>query len=563
MPELKKLTLRELLIYGCEKYSDHLALATVAGYELKYSDLYEKVQTVSAFLKEIGIEQGDRVAILGENHPHWGVAYFAITTIGATAVPMMQEFHENEIHHILRHSGAKALFVSGKFFSKIEFAQAEDLTHRVLLDDFSIIPDDSGSDMIKRVIAEGMKEFKKIREMALKFLGKINDEPEEEMPASLIYTSGTTGHSKGVLLTHKNLVSDALATLKIVEITHTDSMMSILPLAHTYECTLGLITPILKGASVYYLEKPPTAGVLLPALAKKPPTIMLTVPLVIEKIFRMRILPEIKKKKLVWALYKIPVVRKKINAAAGKKLKKTFGGRLRICTIGGAPIAADVELFLREAKFPYCMGYGLTETSPLVIGTGPESTRYRSTGIPLPGVEIKLGNINEETGEGEILIRGPQVMKGYYKDEEKTKEVLDKDGWFHSGDLGTIDKDGYVFIKGRSKNVIIGANGKNIYPEEIESILNQNPYIIESLILERDEGLHAKVCLDYDVIDIDFEMKNKNESEARGVITKILDEAHKEINQRVPTYAKIKKIFEQPEPFEKTPTQKIKRYLYI
>ncbi|GJQ62490.1 MAG: AMP-binding protein [Melioribacteraceae bacterium] len=562
MPELKKLTLLELLNYGCANYPDKLALATVDGYELTYTELCEKIKTVSAFLKEIGIEKGDRVAILGENHPHWGVAYFAITTIGATAVPIMQEFHENEIHHILRHSSAKAIFISGKFFAKIEFAQAEELNERILMDDFSIIPPDSGSDLVKRVMNEGMKEFKKIRDMALKFLGKLSEEPEENDPASLIYTSGTTGHSKGVLLSHKNLVSDALGTLKIVEVNHTDSMMSILPLAHTYECTLGLITPVLKGASVYYLEKPPTAGVLLPALAKKKPTFILSVPLVIEKIFRMRVLPEIKKKKLVWSLYKIPAVRKKINAAAGKKLKKTFGGRLRVFTIGGAPLAADVELFLREAKFPYAMGYGLTETAPLVIGTNPDHTRYRSTGVPLPGVEVKLRDVNEETGEGEILIKGPQVMLGYFKDEEKTKEVLDSDGWFRTGDLGTIDKDGYVYIKGRSKNVIIGANGKNIYPEEIESILNQNPYIVESLVLERADGLDAKVVLDYDVIDSEFETKNKNESEARVIIADILKNALKEINTRVPGYSKIKNIQEQPEPFEKTPTQKIKRYLY-
>lgn len=560
---LEKQTLLELLKYGCKNHEEKTALSTVSGYQLTYSEFYEKIITVSAFLKETGIEQGDRVALLGENHPHWGVAFFAITTIGAIAVPIMQEFHENEIHHILRHSGAKAIFVSGKFFSKIEFAQADELTTRILLDDFAIIPPDSGSDMIKRVIAEGMKEFNKIREMALKFLGKINDEPEEDMPASLIYTSGTTGHSKGVLLTHKNLVSDAIATLQIVKLEAPDIMLSILPLAHTYECTLGLITPVLKGSAVYYLEKPPTAGVLLPALAKLKPTIVLSVPLVIEKIFRMKILPEINKKKMVRKLYKVPAVRKRINAAAGKKLMKTFGGRLKFFTIGGAPLAADVELFLREAKFPYCMGYGLTETSPLVIGTGPEITRYRSTGKPLPGVEISLGDVDPDTGEGEILIKGDMVMKGYFKDEVKTKEVLDKDGWFHSGDLGSIDKDGYIYIKGRSKNVIIGANGKNIYPEEIESLLNENPYIIESLVLEREDGLISKVFLDNDLLELDYDMKNKNETAARQVVEEVLKSALKEINNRVPSYVRIKKILEQPEPFEKTPTQKIKRYLYI
>jgi long-chain acyl-CoA synthetase len=328
------------------------------------------------------------------------------------------------------------------------------------------------------------------------------------------------------------------------------------------ECTLGLVTPILVGASVYYLEKPPTATILLPALKKVKPTIMISVPLIIEKIYKMRILPEINRKTIARKLYKIPIFRKKINAVAGRKLKNTFGGNLKMFCIGGAALATDVEKFLMEAKFPYAVGYGLTETSPLVTGTDNFNVRMGASGKTLLGMEVKIVDPDESTGEGEVYIKGPNVMKGYYRDADKTKEVLTDDGWFKSGDLGYVDNDGYLFLKGRSKNVIIGSNGKNIYPEEIESVVGENNFVLESLVYESAGKIVARVHLNYDELDEELGLKDKIDSEARKQIDKILNTILQDTNERVSSFSKLNKIIEQPEPFEKTPTKKIKRYLY-
>ena len=563
MYDFKTKTLLQVLNNASEKYSELPAVSFLNSEKITFGEFKKRVDTISGFLKNEGIVAGDRVAIISENQPNWAIAYFAITTMGAVAVPIMTEFHSTEVHHIMRHSESKAIFVSVKYFSKIEDLEADSLLARILLDDFSILPPETKTDLLKEVIAGGKKEFAKIKNAALKFVGLIPAEVKEDSIASILYTSGTTGHSKGVILTHKNIVSNALSTLAIVEVVPGDRMLSVLPLFHTMESTLGLVIPFIGGASVTYLDKPPTAAVLLPALSIVRPTIMLAVPLIMEKIFRLKILPEINKKSIVRGLYKLPAIRKKLHKIAGKKLFRTFGGQLKMFCIGGASLAADVERFLKEGEFPYAIGYGLTETSPLVTGTNPALVRLRSACKVIPNVQIKIDNPDPKTGEGEVLVKGPNVMKGYYKDPDKTKEVFDDEGWFKTGDLAVVDKDGYLFIKGRSKNVIIGSNGKNIYPEEIESIINEFPFVLESLVIEREDGLIAKIYLNHDQIDEAFKIQKLNESQAREIINKILADLLIKINDRVNTFSKVNKIIEQREPFEKTPTQKIKRYLYV
>ncbi len=558
---LAKFTLKEVLNRSAEKYASNLALSSVDGIGISYKELKEKVNSISSFLNEQGILPGDKVAILSENSVNWGIAYFAITTMGAVGVPIMTEFKPAEIKHILKHSESKAIFVSSRQFEKIEEYGSTELGIRILLDDFSIIPDDTKTDKLKLVVSEGLKEFQKIKLAALKLVG-IADEVNEDDLALILYTSGTTGHSKGVMLTHKNLTYDATETVKLVDIEESDRMLSILPLFHTYEATLGLVTPIMGGASVYYLNKPPTPAALLPALKKVKPTVMLSVPLVIEKIYRNKVLAEINKKGLTRVLYKFAPLRKKMNAVAGKKLAETFGGSLRLFCIGGSALASDVEKFLQEAKFPYSMGYGLTETSPLVTGTDNTKVRFKSAGSILDGMEIKIDNPDSETGEGEVLIKGPNVMKGYFKDTEKTAEVFTEDGWFRSGDLGLVDNDGYLFLKGRSKNVIIGSNGKNIYPEEIEAIINEQSYVAESLVIDRDGKLEVRINLNYEQLDEAFELAKASESEARKIIDKILVDVFGKANEQLNSFSKLSKYIEQVEPFEKTPTQKVKRFLY-
>lgn len=563
MITLNKQTLLCVLNNAVEKYPDRPAVSFVDQPKITYREFKAKVDEVIRFLKGEGVIAGDRVAILSENQPNWGIAYFAITCIGAIAVPIMTEFHSEEVHHIIRHSETKAIFISAKFFNKIDDLDYDQLMSRILLDDFTVIPPDTKNDLLKELISGGKKEFAKIKEAALKFVGLIPDEVEEDNLALILYTSGTTGHSKGVMLTHKNVVSDALSTLDMIVMGSNDRMLSMLPLFHTMESTLGLVVPLAVGASVTYLDKPPTAAALLPALLKVKPTVMLAVPLIIEKIYRNRVLPEFNKKAIVRGLYKIPTIRKRLNRIAGKKLAQTFGGELRMFCIGGAALSADVERFLSEAGFPYAIGYGLTETSPLVTGTGPEGVRLRTAGKPMLWMQVKIDEPDSKNGEGEILVKGPNVMKGYYKDPEKTETVFTKDGWFKTGDLGVIDSDGYLYIKGRSKNVIIGSNGKNIYPEEIESIINEFPYVSESLVMEKGDQLVSRVYLNYEEIDKEFRIQKLGESKAREIITKIFADLLVQVNIRVNTFSRINRIIEQPVPFEKTPTQKIKRYLYV
>lgn len=562
MVTLENYTIVNALKKAVTDYPNNMASSNINGSSITYADLNNKVQQISKFLNEQGIVSGDRVAIISENSSNWGIAYLAITTMGAVVVPIMTEFQAADIHHILRHSGSKAIFISAKLYEKVEEFNDDELTTYILIDDFSIIPHSKTTDLISKTLKEGKREFTKILDVALKFVGIKNEEVKEDDLAAIVYTSGTTGHSKGVMLTHKNIVFDAMATLDFVDMNSGDRLLSQLPLAHTMECTLGFITPMIIGASVHYLDKPPTAAVLLPALKKVKPTVMISVPLIIEKIYKMKILPEINNKKITRNLYKVPFFRKKINKVAGKKLQKTFGGELRLFPIGGAALAPDVELFLGEANFPYAVGYGLTETSPLVTGTDNTKVRFKASGTTLRGMEVKIIDKDEITGEGEVLIKGPNVMQGYYRDPEKTKEVFTEDGWFKTGDLGYVDEEGYLFLKGRSKNVIIGSNGKNIYPEEIESVINENNLVLETLVYGSENKIIARVHLNYEELDVEMNTKNITEAEARKKINSFLDELLSAVNSRVSSFSKINKIIEQPEPFEKTPTKKIKRYLY-
>jgi long-chain acyl-CoA synthetase len=562
-PSLPTLTLRAVLHQSADSFADRIALSDVGGKPYTYASFLSNVQTVSQLLHNRGVITGDRVAILSENKPQWGIAYFAVTTMGAIAVPILPDFHPAEIHHIVRQSDCRAIFVSSRLYEKLEDLESSPLTSIILIDDFSLIPPRTRKEGLKDVLEEGGREFAKLKELALKLVGRLPANVKEDDLAAIVYTSGTTGHSKGVMLTHKNIVSDALATTQIVAVGPEDRMLSILPLSHMYECTLGLVLPILQGAAIYYLDKPPSAGVLLPALETVKPTIMLSVPLVIEKMFKSRILPRFTSSPIVRNLYRVPLVRNRLHRLAGRKLLQSFGGKLKVFCIGGAPLAPEVELFLREARFPYAIGYGLTETSPLVVGTGSEQTRRHSAGLTLPGMDVRIDHPDPSTGEGEILVHGPTVMKGYYRDRARTEEVLTNDGWFKTGDLGVFDKDGYLYIRGRLKNMILGPNGKNIYPEEIESIINEFDMVLESLVFQNDNHLEARVYLNYEELDREFARENVVESRVREVIAERLENLRRQINERLSSFSRIQKLIEQREPFEKTPTQKIKRHLYV
>jgi long-chain acyl-CoA synthetase len=555
-------TIQNIIEESCRTNSSHIALSYTDEEPIHYSDLKRQIDHLSGFLKNQGVTHGDRVAILGENSPQWGIAYFAITTMGSVAVPILPDFNTYEIHHILGHSGSKVIFISERYYHKIEDLDFTEFNSVILLNDFSIINPSTSKATLQQLISEGSKELRKIKNLVLSLAGFIPKEIKEDDVASIIYTSGTTGHSKGVMLTHKNIVWNALASSKIPDFNSDDRMLSVLPLAHVYECTLGLVIPIMCGSSVYYIKKPPTAAVLLPALEMVKPTAMLTVPLIIEKMYKSRILPEIKKRFLVRLVYKFPVVRKRIHKIAGNKLKETFGGAMRFFGIGGSALAPEVERFLRDAEFPYAIGYGLTETSPLIAGANAENTRFRSTGPIVPGLEVRIENQDSKTGIGEIVVRGPSIMKGYYRDPDLTAKVLSGDGWFHTGDLGSFDKGGYLSINGRLKNVILGASGENIYPEVIESVINRSDIVLESLVYQDEGQLVARVHLDYEKLDVEFSDLDLTASQARERIEHLCENIKKQVNEQVSSFSRIARVIEQTEPFEKTPTQKIKRYLY-
>lgn len=528
------------------RFGDHNAYCFVGEKPKSYSAVNSEIEALTAFLEKAGIKPGDKVAILSNNMPNWGPVYFAITFMGAVAVPILPDFSVTEVSNVLGHSEASAVFVSTALLSKIADPRPETLMTGILIDDYSVLFS-PGNGLRFDPSARPLKDY----------------EVKEEDLASIIYTSGTTGRSKGVMLTHKNISFNALKGRVIQPINENDRFLSVLPLSHTYENTLGLILPMLSGACVYYLRKPPTPAVLIPALADVRPTIMLTVPLIIEKIYFNKILPTFREKFILRMLYKIPFFRKLLNSAAGKKLKKTFGGELKFYGIGGAKLNKAVEKFLIEAKFPYAIGYGLTETAPLLAGANPSKSVFDSTGPAIEDIELKINNPDKVTGEGEIWARGATVMKGYYKEPEMTAEVLTPDGWFRTGDLGVFDENNNLFIKGRLKNMILGASGENIYPEEIESVINNFRFVVESLVIQQKGKLVAYVHLNME--ELEKKYQNLRQDMTRQFEDKkeeILAELKDYVNSKVNKFSQINIVILQPVPFQKTATLKIKRFLY-
>jgi len=563
MKELKHYTFKEVLKESAERYGNKKALSMVGAESVTYKEFGEQVKIISKVLRERGIQPGDKVAILSENKPNWGIAYFAITAMGSVAVPILPDFHPNEIHHILRHSSAKGIFISKDQYAKFEDAPLVHVETIFIIEDFSIAPPYLAKDKLREILLDGQREFIKLRDAAMKITGLDKLEVKEDDLASIIYTSGTTGHSKGVMLTHRNLVYDACATLEIQNVNYDDRLLSILPLSHAYEFTIGFLIPIIQGGSIYYLDKPPVARVLLPALQKIQPTMMLTVPLIIEKIYKTKIIHELHKNIIFRGMMKFPPTRKLLHKVAAKKILATFGGKLRFFGIGGAALSPETERFLRDGKFPYAIGYGMTEASPLISGSSVEKTRFRAAGFAIPEQEIRIKNPDKKTGEGEIIVRGDNVMKGYFRDPDQTKKVISEDGWLRTGDLGYLDKDGYLYIKGRLKNVIIGPNGENIYPEEIESKINRSDYVLESLVYKEDSKIVARVYLNYEELDVEFTQKKLTQIQITTRIKELLEELRNDVNENLSSFSRIMRMIEQTEPFEKTPTKKIKRYLYV
>jgi long-chain acyl-CoA synthetase len=544
-------TLQSTLENSVSLFGDKIAYTYGSSYTITYNLLGEKAANLRFYLASHGIRQYDKIALIGENMPHWGVSYFGIASMGAVIVPILVDFSPTEICTVLTHSEAKALIISEKVFNKIgKKINFEGLI--IIMNDFHSV---STEEKIENYCFQHKEEFKTYTPNRVK----------ESDLSCLIYTSGTTGRSKGVMLTNDNIVWDAEMCTTLYPVSSDDIYLSVLPLAHTYECTLGLVLGTMQGATTHYIDKAPTANVLMPLMKTIRPTMMLTVPLIIEKMFKVGVKPKLTKSAFMRFLYGIRPIQYFLHRAAGKKLYRIFGGKLRFFGIGGAAVAPEVEIFLRDSKFPYSCGYGLTETSPMIFGSPVEHTIFRSNGPAMQGVENKLININPKTGEGEVVVRGRNVMVGYYKDPEKTAEVLSPDGWFRTGDLAILDKKGNVSLKGRSKNMILGASGENIYPEEIEAIINEMDGVVESVVYEQKGKLEARVYINPEEFSQRYqELKvtaHNYQEELKNRMELYMKELKDKVNQSVAKHSQLSDVHLQDKPFEKTATMKIKRFL--
>lgn len=534
-------TLYELVNNSIDKFNSKKAFSIFDGEQLTYEEVGKRITAVQELLTNSGLNSGDKVAILSSNMPNWGVCYFAITSAGMIAVPILPDFSGEELDMIIKHSEAKGLFVSDKLFSKLSKDTVDSLNVVIRTKNLGVIS--------QKVEARG--------EISIPF-------PEDI--AVIIYTSGTTSKPKGVMLSHKALCAQKEVNYMVFPIDENDVFLSVLPLSHTYECSIGLIYPFSMGASVTYLDRPPTASALMPALKRVRPTMMLIVPLIIEKIYRHQVLAKFNSNLFWQTLCKISCIRLYLHRVAGKKLIKVFGGRIRFLGIGGAKLDTQTEIFLEEAKIPYAVGYGLTETAPLLAGTTPMNGKVGSTGASAPLVTLRLDNINPETKQGEIVALTPCIMNGYFKNPEATKEVFTEDGWFRTGDLGEFDSDGFMFIKGRLKNMILGSGGENIYPEEIENVINSHAYVADSIVTEKAGRLVALVHFDTDELEAKFEGIKEDFEDWKVEFDAKKDKIKREIidyvNSKVSRFSRISEVVEEENEFEKTPTHKIKRFLY-
>lgn len=534
-------TLYEIVKHSVKKFSDRIAFSMIGGEDVSYKEVGERVEKVKEMLLNAGVGKGDKVAILSSSMPNWGVAYFAVTTSGMVAVPILPDFTGAELDLIIEHSEAKAILVSDKLYTKLSKSTVEKM---------NIVIRTKGLNVISQTVEERAEAMV----------------PKPEDLAVIIYTSGTTSKPKGVMLTHYNIAAQTTIIPPLFEYDEDDVLLSILPLAHTYECTLGMIYPFSRGARVHYLDRPPTASALMPALASVRPTVIASVPLIMEKIYRAKVLPTFQKNALLRKLYGWDWSRKLLHKVAGKQLKKLFGGRMRLFAIGGAKFDSEAERFLLEGGFPYGIGYGLTETAPLIAGAVGNMVRIGSTGPALPAVQIRLDNVNPDTKQGEIVVKTPCCMVGYYKNEAATKEAFTEDGWFRTGDLGAMAEDGWIFIKGRLKNMIVGPSGENIYPEDIEEVLNSNRFVAESVVTEQDGKLIALVHFNTEALEEAYdEFKYKASVKVEQVqlrMEEIKRDVMEYVNSKVNRFSKISKVVDNEGEFEKTPTKKIRRFNY-
>ncbi len=530
---------------------DILALSDYQGNSFYYKDVAGKIIRIHEIFKNCGINKGDKVALLGKNSAAWAITFLATTTYGAVVVPLLPDFRPKDAHNIINHSDSVSLFVADSIYENLNIEEMPNIRAVFSLTDFSLVYDTKNT--FKKAITKIDKDFDN------KYYDQLQAE-NFELPIvanpdllEILYTSGTSGIPKGVMLSHNMIASNIIFANKELDLKSGDPILSFLPMAHAYGCAFEFLYPVTSGCHITFLGKMPSPQVLLAAFKEIRPRLILAVPLIIEKIYKKRIKPALEKTS-VKLLSKIPFVKNKIYKKINKQLTESFGSNFYEIVIGGAALNKEVEEILRKVGFRYTVGYGMTECAPIITYADFKETKLASCGKAVINMEIKIEKETPDAKTGEILIRGENVMYGYYKNEVLTKEILDKDGWLHSGDLGEIDEDGYLFIKGRSKSMILGASGQNIFPEELEALINNFQYAQESLVIECDGKLCALIHPDKEAVD--------REKISTDALHEKFKASMKALNQEVPAFMSIATFEIVDKEFEKTPKKSIKRFLY-
>ena len=528
------------------------ALTDYKGATLQYKDVARKIEKLHILLAESGIKPGDKVAVCGRNSSHWGVAFLAILTYGAVAVPILHEFKADNIHNIVNHSEARLLFVGDMVWEALNEAEMPLLEGIILMTDFTLLVCRSKQLEYAREHLNELFGKKFPRNFRREHVAYRRDEPEEL--AVINYTSGTTSFSKGVMLPYRSLWSNTQFAFEVLPLKPGDKVVSMLPMAHMYGLAFEFLYEFASGCHVFFLTRMPSPKIIFQAFSEVKPHIVIAVPLIIEKIIKKNVLPKLETLKMKMLL-KVPIINDKIKAAVREQMIKGFGGNFYEVIVGGAAFNQEVEKLLKSIDFPYTVGYGMTECGPIICYEDWKRFRMGSCGKAAPRMEVRIDSPDPQHIVGEILTRGDNVMLGYYKNEEATKQIFDADGWLHTGDLGIMDEEGNVTIKGRSKNLLLGPSGQNIYPEEIEEKLHNLPYVAESIVIQQnDNKLAALIYPDFD------------EAYAQGMSNKDIEVAMEEnrgtLNSELPAYSQISRIKIYPEEFEKTPKKSIKRFLY-
>ena len=527
------------------------ALTDYKGTTLQYKDVARKIEKIHILFEESGVKKGDKIAICGKNSSHWGVTFLAALTYGAVAVPILHEFKADNVHNIVNHSEAKLLFVGDVVWEGLNENAMPLLEGIILMNDHSLLI--SRSKKLTRAREHlnelfGKKYPKNFRVEHIKY---YQDKPEEL--AIINYTSGTTSYSKGVMLPFRSLWSNVLFAFESLDLKPGDKTISMLPMAHMYGMAFEFLYEFAAGCQIFFLTRMPTPKVIFQAFSEIKPNLVVAVPLIIEKIMKKNVFPKLEKPGMKF-LMKLPFISDKIKASIRQSVIDAFGGNFVEVIVGGAAFNQEVEEFLKEINFPYTVGYGMTECGPIICYEWWEKFAMGSCGKAVPRMEVKVLSSDPQNIAGEIVCKGANVMLGYYKNTEATKAAIDKDGWLHTGDLGLIDAEGNVFIKGRSKNMLLGSSGQNIYPEEIEDKLNNLPYVAESLVVQQNERL---VGIVYAEVNDRFANGLKPEDAER-----IMEENRVILNEMLPKYCQLSKMKVYPEEFEKTPKKSIKRFLY-